>query len=86
MENAVDEIMKDMFKSLILERKITEKDEGTMGFHTYVKNKEDFGLFVSRVNLNAEKLAENNKIISISYASEDVAVITYRGKKKYKII
>lgn len=54
-------------------------DEGTMGFHDYVTHKEDFAVFIDRVSKIANEL-ENKKVISISYPSEDIAIIVYVAK------
>lgn len=47
-----------------------------MGFHDYVEKKEDFSEFVGRVTDACE--AVDGKILSVSYPSEDVAVILYK--------
>ena len=61
---------------IIIKRESREVDEGTMGFHDYTTYKEDFLAFVNRVSSIANEL-ENNRIINISYPSEDKAVICY---------
>lgn len=63
-------------KQMVVMRENHERDEGTMGFHDYVEKKEDFSEFVGRVTDACE--AVDGKILSVSYPSEDVAVILYK--------
>lgn len=62
----------------IVARELQKVDYGTMGFHDYVTEKEDFDKFVSRVTEIANDIIkENCKVLGISYPTEDNAVICY---------
>ena len=63
-------------KQIIVKRESHTRDEGTMGFHDYVEKKEDFSKFVERVTAACESV--DGKFLSVSYPSEDVAVILYK--------
>lgn len=68
-----------MVKQLINYREYTthtERESG--GYISKVKDFEDFEDFVSRVTENANLLNDNQIVISISYPSMFVAVITYK--------
>lgn len=65
-----------MIGQKIVIRASRTRDEGTMGFHDYVTHKEDFEVFVKRVTDIANNL-KTKTIHSISYPSEDKAVICY---------
>ena len=69
---------------ILVNRKKNEIDEGTMGFHDYVTYKEDLKVFMDRVSSIANEL-ENKKVISISYPSEDIAIICYIVKEEKKV-
>ena len=60
----------------VVERNHYTVDEGTMGFTDYVTHYEKLNEFISKVSLTANELInDNHKILSISYPSENIAVI-----------
>lgn len=63
-------------KQLVVKRTVTQRDEGTMGFHDYVTVKEDFEQFVARVSEACNNV--DGKFLSVSYPNEDIAVILYK--------
>lgn len=65
-----------MIKQVIIERKSTQVDEGTMGFHDYVTEKEDIETFCFRVEVYANRVT--GKVINIAYPTEDLAIIVYK--------
>lgn len=68
-----------MIKQAIIERKSTQVDRGTMGFHDYKTEKEDMEDFCFRVEVYANRVA--GKVINIAYPTEDLAIIVYKEKK-----
>lgn len=73
--------MKTIHQKLI-ERKQVTRDEGTMGFHDYVTEKEPMNKFIERVTIEANDIIKNEyyektrTVLNISYA-EDYAIIVY---------
>lgn len=63
-------------KQIVVMREQHETDEETMGFHDYVTVKEDFNKFVDIVTEACETV--DGKFLSVSYPSEDVAVILFK--------
>lgn len=66
----------DKIGQILVNRASRTVDEGEMGFHDYVTRKEDLMVFMNRVSSIANEL-ENKHVISISYPSEDKAIIVY---------
>lgn len=69
-----------MIKQVIIERKSTRVDRGTMGFHDYVTEKEDIETFCFRVEEYANRVT--GKVINIAYPNEDLAIIVYKEKRE----
>lgn len=73
--------MKTIHQKLI-ERKQVTRDEGTMGFHDYVTEKEPMNKFIERVTTEANNIVKTEyyektrTVLNISYA-EDYAIIVY---------
>lgn len=65
-----------MIKQIIIKRGSRTFDEGTMGFHDYVKHKEPLEEFLDRVVKYANEVCE--EVINIAYPSEDLAIIVYK--------
>lgn len=65
-------------KQAIIAREIQKVDYGTMGFHDYITEKENFVKFASRVTEIANDINKDNcKVLGISYPTEDIAAICY---------
>lgn len=69
-----------MIKQVIIERKSTRVDRGTMGFHDYETEKEDIETFCFRVEEYANRVT--GKVINIAYPNEDLAIIVYKEKRE----
>lgn len=69
-----------IIKQVIIERKRTQVDEGTMGFHDYETVKEDIETFCFRVEEYANRVT--GKVINIAYPNEDLAIIVYKEKRE----